>query len=456
MSLQYFSLNPCCFHTRPARIAFGFAACLLLLAPTGVTAKQPSGRGEPSASKKVQDPSRVIVRRTAWGKTVTGSTGQLLRGGVIPVFKYRRDLIGTEHGPATDYARDPKFYDQMKAAGVNAIRLVFFDPWQRSHGDYVTDQPYPYMPITVQDVYRQGLADEGDRKAAKRVLREERDKLFDDFDTIIDLAAQRGMYVMINYHDVFGYTDPDFAGGIPTNDWQFGYTDTQTYLNKFWNWMSKRYKNRTHVFFELMNEPVGYHPNDYSDDDIQAIYDLYRRVRRRAPKTHLVLGSFVTPASWNERTMLAIADQWESMGVDFTNASIGYHGYDTSNLPWTSDDVTEVAQKYAILNTEQNFPQYVDDGTPDPDAPGYDGDFYGHQSMERLNISWFSWNTAGPYEFETNFEGLLRAEAAAKGFLWDAELWLADLVQYYQNQRGFFARFIYYALKCYFWRVTFY
>ena len=44
------------------------------------------------------------------------------------------------------------------------------------------------------------------------------------------------MHVIINYHDVGSYE--------------------KEFLTKFWDLVAPRYRDRTHVAYELMNEPV--------------------------------------------------------------------------------------------------------------------------------------------------------------------------------------------------------
>lgn len=374
------------------------------------------------------DPARVQVRETSQGLTVVGSQGELLRGSAIAVYKFRRDQVGTPDGPATDYALDPAYWDQMKAAGVNAVRLVWFDPWQRSHGDPALDpfKPYPYMPLFADDVFVQGMRQPGNTVAAERLIATEKAKLLRDFDRIVNMASARDMYVMINYHDLFGYSDPDHEAGIAPGESQFSYKPTRRYLRAFWAMIANRYHDRTHVFFELMNEPVGFHPNDYSTRDIRSIASLYNEVRARAPDTHIVLGSFVTPAHFGNRSMRVIARLLRDEGVDFTNASVGYHGYDISSaLPHDPQDVRLVSRIFPLINTELNFPSYVDDGVDDPPAPGYFDDELAFESMERLNISWFAWNTLGPQEFTANFDGIIRPDAVARGYDWKPELQMA-------------------------------
>ncbi len=128
------------------------------------------------------DPPRVRISRTGVARTVRHGNGQLLRGIAIGSYRFRREQGENAH------LKDPKYWADLKAVGINAIRLVAFDAWQRSHGDPGTRTPYPYTDLN-------------DSRQVADMLAE--------FDLIVDQAAAHGMAVMLNYHDVGGYTDPD-------------------------------------------------------------------------------------------------------------------------------------------------------------------------------------------------------------------------------------------------------
>ncbi|MEM6690637.1 MAG: cellulase family glycosylhydrolase [Planctomycetota bacterium] len=486
---------------------FLFACLVLAFAAADLVGAPPT---EPPAAKP-SDPGRVSVRTTAAGKTVVGDQGERLRGASVAVFKNRRESIGT-FGAPTDYAIDPEFYDRMEAAKLNVVRVAFFDGWQRSHIDpngpigrrfagcsvNIIEQddddddddsdeedddeplvrprfPFPYMPLLVEDVFYQFLTDPNAPNAAAQaqlVLDRERDELLGDLDTIVDLAGERGIYVVINFHDVFNYHDPDFCESLPETATQFNPATTMDYLNAFWDLVAPRYKDRTHVLYELANEPVPFHPNDVSGQNVDDFIGLYERVRNLAPQTHLILGSFTTVAHFGDRSMLTIARELDDGddGVDFDNASIGFHGYDvTDALPFDESYITALANEYAVINTEINLP-----GSRtlfgDPPAPGYlPSETFSHESMERLNISWIMWNTTGEElpsdlqqstgaedEFEYAIEVNARADAEEKGYLWDDEIDQAKVLDGYRDSSSLYFQYLYPRLAQYFAAATFF
>ena len=366
------------------------------------------------------DPERVQIVDKIHGKTVSGHQGETLRGATVAVYKFRRDTIGQPGYPSVDYATDPAFWDRMKGAGVNAVRVVCFDAWQRSHGDPDANPflPYPFASLTIEDALLQGAANVSE---AIEIMRSDRAALLADLDTIVELAAQRHMYVMINYHDTTGYRDPDFAAGLPPGQNHFPYMQSTNYLYRFWNRVAPRYADRTHVFYELMNEPVGYHPNDYLNQDVVEIARLHKRVRSLAPNTHLVLASFSTPASFNQRDMLMIGRMLRVRGVDMAgpnaNSSIGFHPYDINDaLPHNYQPILRAMSEFAVLNTEMGLPESLNFDPNAPRAPGYGNHLLNSQSMERINVGWFAWNTFEQDGFGHVFEDILQQDAVSKGY----------------------------------------
>jgi hypothetical protein len=382
------------------------------------------------------DPPRVAVREMTLGKTVVGSQGELLRGATISYFKFRRDTVGQPGYPAIDYATDPAFWDRMSQTGINAVRLVFFDGWQRSHGDPTVDpfRPFPFTSLTPADALLQGATTLAE---ANQIARDDRRNLLADFDTIVELAAERNMYLMINYHDTTGYRDPDFAAGLQPGQTKFPYTEGQTYLYSFWNRIAPRYADRTHVFYELMNEPVGFHPNDYQPDDVVQISRLYQRVRQLAPSTHLALATFTTPASFNNRTMLRIGAELQQNGVDFSNASIAFHPYDINTaLPHVVKPIVQTMRQFPVINTEQGLPDSLKLSPEEPAAPGYFYHLLGSRAMERMNVSWFAWNTFEHDQFEDVWTDIFQADAILKNYYWGTELMLAEAMRRLQNSQN--------------------
>ena len=120
----------------------------------------------------------------------------------------------------------------------------------------------------------------------------------------------------------------------------------------FWELYADRYKDETHVIFEAHNEPVPYTLNNFKRDDWDIQYQLYKHIRKLAPDSLILLGSFMsffdpggTP-TWG-------SDYLEKKGVSWENAGFAFHGY------WDLEQVEETIIEFcsdkdhpALLCTE--------------------------------------------------------------------------------------------------------
>lgn len=103
-------------------------------------------------------------------------------------------------------------------------------------------------------------------------------------------------------------------------------------LTAFWTAVAARYKDRTHVFYEITNEPVsgggywGAAPQWTAAKlaDLRSVYDI---MRSGAPNTHI--GMFCTtnlaptPAAWR-----VVVQNFEALGpVDWLRTSVNFHYY---------------------------------------------------------------------------------------------------------------------------------
>jgi hypothetical protein len=303
------------------------------------------------------DRTRVAIARTSDGYlTLHSDLGSPFRGGIAFVYE-----TGRRTGK-TAYINDPAYYEAMRANGLNAVRLIAFDPYQRSRDHNHTDLDNPAEVAA----------------------------LLTDFDTVVNLASAAGLYVIINYHDVGGYDE--------------------AYLKKFWDLVAPRYRRRTHVAYELMNEPVKWFPRDYKDEHLADIQGLHERVRGLAPETHQILLTFANTASYDGISMRDVAERLSATGngINWDNASVGFHPYQTAK---SSAPIVELARRFPAINTEQNLPG-------NEGCVAMDGEEFGVQTMERLGLSWCHWQVHGPERFETNYLGLVLPDATARGYLW--------------------------------------
>lgn len=313
-----------------------------------------------SVHARAAERGRVKVVQTDSGPRLVTDRGTPLRGGAAWVYQWGRvDKI-------TGYVLNPNYYRKMREQGLNAVRVICFDPWQKSNGWAHADLGKP-----------------GDASA-----------LLAELDAVVDLAGREGMYVLIDYHDVGTY-DAD-------------------YLAKFWELVAPRYAGRTHVLYELANEPVKWHAEDYRPQHLKDLAAAFKRVRAAAPDTHVVVLSFANSSSSKpDVTMRTVAREFDEAagGVDWGKASVGFHPYNTRK---TSREIVELAREFPAINTEQNLPNF------EHFVP-MDGEEFGTQTMERLGLGWFHWQVEGPEKFEKNFVLRVLADARAKGYAWERD-----------------------------------
>jgi hypothetical protein len=138
-------------------------------------------------------------------------------------------------------------------------------------------------------------------------------------------------------------------------------------LLRFWSVVAPRYKDRPHVLYEMVNEPVAWDPRDYTEANVADLREVYEVMLRGAPETHIVLWSFANLNSGLETTRAV-----ERMrGVYYTRESVGFHWYRA-----TAADVSFLQGQYPLLMTETS-----------PGPPPTD-DLAVLKQCEQLGVSW--------------------------------------------------------------------
>jgi len=221
----------------------------------------------------------------------------------------------------------------------------------------------------------------------------ERKALVLELDTVVRLATANHLYVLIDYHDV-------------------GRLDLEHAL-QFWDIVAPRYAEHPNVLFELANEPVGYHPESYTDEDLRKQERLFTHVRAIAPATHLVMLSFANTAIElvpDGNPVIDVLDRID--GIDWSNASVGIHPYRTLS----SKILLDIRDRAPVVMTELDLPVHAGGSTSLHTS--IDAAEYGHEVMERHGISWFTWGIEGFQKFESRFERGVLEDARSKGYLW--------------------------------------
>jgi hypothetical protein len=154
------------------------------------------------------------------------------------------------------------------------------------------------------------------------------DALFEAVDAAVDAAERAGMYIIIDNH-----------------------TSCCTKYNPelvriFWDIVAPRYKDRTHVIYEIQNEPVSGFGGFRRVADIRFQEDMFHYVRQRAPDTHIILWSF---AKITETSKDAVD---KAGSIDYRNASVGVHPYGVISQKGDFQYLRALQSEYPVLITE--------------------------------------------------------------------------------------------------------
>jgi hypothetical protein len=209
-----------------------------------------------------------------------------------------------------------------------------------------------------------------------------------DIDRFVDWAQEEGLYLVIDAHWV------NVSGGAYD----------KAALTTFWNAVAPRYADRTHVIYEVANEPVAWTVDKYTDQVVRDMNELYALIRGHAPDTHIMVLGFPTP---NPGMDVVAA---KMTGVDWSNASVAFHGYHLDD----SRPISQLKARFPAVNTEFDETSIDIMGRMD----GFDQHV---QVMERLGISWFHWTGHDDPDQENGVLKPLLQDAAAKGYLWEPD-----------------------------------
>jgi hypothetical protein len=123
-------------------------------------------------------------------------------------------------------------------------------------------------------------------------------------DKVVDMADQNDLYVVLTIGS--GGANGSFNGAFVT---------------AFWTFYAPRYKDKTHVVFEVCNEPQAWSA-PYNNNTLTMEKNAYTQIRGLAPDTHIMMMSYSQPNNWTQA-----ATESAGLGVDWSNASVAFHTY---------------------------------------------------------------------------------------------------------------------------------
>lgn len=123
-------------------------------------------------------------------------------------------------------------------------------------------------------------------------------------DKVVDMADQNDLYVVLTIG----------CGGANGSF-------NQNFVTQFWNFYAPRYKDKTHVVYELMNEPQAWSA-PYNNTTLTMEKNGYAQIRALAPDTHIMMMSYSQPNNWTQA-----ASECAGLGISWDNASVAFHTY---------------------------------------------------------------------------------------------------------------------------------
>jgi hypothetical protein len=132
-------------------------------------------------------------------------------------------------------------------------------------------------------------------------------------DQLVNMTAQANLYLIITI-------------GCGNNN---GHISSMAWAQQFWNFYAPRYANRSHVIYESHNEPAPNTPSQWVTSDWDNQVTLYNTIRAKAPSTHILTCTFMGFVSPTVALNGIGYMRWK--GVDFSNASVAFHGYENQS-----------------------------------------------------------------------------------------------------------------------------
>ncbi len=191
----------------------------------------------------------------------------------------------------------------------------------------------------------------------------------DDCDILVKRCAKAGLYLIIT---------------IGCNG-ENGAIHNLRFIHDFWNFYAPRYKNETHVIYEAKNEPVAHTAGHWKPEDWDKQVAMYKTIRTAAPDTMILLFSYM--GFRNEGAASDAVKYVKTKGVDWSNAGVAWHGYETLEGIEKCLDLFKTNPSYPVTLCTEFWPG---DTVPDPKI---EGDESYNAAFESQQTGWmqFQW-----------------------------------------------------------------
>jgi hypothetical protein len=194
----------------------------------------------------------------------------------------------------------------------------------------------------------------------------------------VDRALERGLYAIIDWHEI--------SDSSPVAE----------RVAAFWRLVAPRFARRSHVLYEVFNEPQNVDDFSWSHwkADAQPWVD---EIRRSAPDTILLLGA----PFWDQQLAGAVSDPFS--GENLAYVAHVYPGIDPS--VWSAGGpISQVSALHPVIITEWGYEsggEIPTDGT----QAGFGDPFKSFVESQRIGwIAWCADTIWGPPIFDMNWE----------------------------------------------------
>ena len=195
----------------------------------------------------------------------------------------------------------------------------------------------------------------------------------DDCDILVERCAKAGLYLIIT---------------IGCNG-ENGAIHNLRFIHDFWNFYGPRYKDETHVIYEAKNEPVPHTAGHWKPEDWDKQVAMYKTIRKAAPDTMILLFSFM--GFRNEGAASDAVKYVKNKGVDWSNAGVAWHGYETLEGIEKCLNLFKSNPSYPVTLCTEFWPG---DTVPDPKIKGdesYNATFESQQTGW-MQFQWLAGN----------------------------------------------------------------
>ncbi len=273
-------------------------------------------------------------------------------------------VLGKNLPESVQFATNIENWKTIKNNGFNTIRVCWVDPWYKNH-----DKDF----WTVSEV-------------------------LPFFDKCVENAANTGMNIIINFHDVGAQQEFD------TNY-------TFTIEKEFWDSIAPRFKNNEYVYYEITNEPT-FQMNDYLKLEFKnKLLEIYNTIRLNAPDREILMFSFNTIAS----EIIEVVEAYKNE-IDWSKTTVAYHMYNSTS----SDAVKTLMAYHRVLCTEWNY-HFVAKTRDWEYIKQVDGFKENSQTLEDMGSGWIDWRDWSDITLNELLDTLI-LDAKQKNYWWGEQV----------------------------------